>query len=480
MKILPVFVILLLLSSDAFAQTIEERLDSLEKTIKKQEQNIQELKTLQKTVKNQEEIIRSQQKLITELKSVASKPVQPVASTTAPVPDQEAASEQLRQEVKELKEKVDETAAAGDKNLLSQFNPAIGVVGEMVFGYRSKGKNETGSDRPGGFDANFRSMELNLAASVDPYARGYAVINASADPFTGEAKLGVEEAALVTTSLPTNLTLTAGRFFGEFGRLSYIHDHELPFVNRPVVLDKYIGGESKTDGVQVNYLFPIDHYVSLTFGIGDQFGDTPNNVGDFRSFDKLNFWGRTSTSFDLTPDITLEPGVSGLLNAKSLDRGGAVLQTDGSTMAETERRVLGADLVFNFKPLSDNQFRGFTWGTEVLLSDNRYDVTPTGGGTIVHDRLVDSTGLYSYVAYKFHRQWSAGFLYDWAENPMNSADRTSAYSPFITWNLSHWNQLRLQYTHTDHNAVSGLRPDDAVYLQWTWIIGAHSHGWQSR
>jgi len=46
--------------------------------------------------------------------------------------------------------------------------------------------------------------------------------------------------------------------------------------------------------------------------------------------------------------------------------------------------------------------------------------------------------------------------------------------------LSHWNQLRLQYTHTDHNAISGLRPDDAVYLQWSWIIGAHSHGWQQR
>ena len=95
-------------------------------------------------------------------------------------------------------------------------------------------------------------MELNLAASVDPFARGYAVINASADPITGEASATVEEAAIQTTSLPWNLTLKAGRFFGEFGRLSYIHDHELPFVNRPLVLDQYIGGESKTDGLQIN------------------------------------------------------------------------------------------------------------------------------------------------------------------------------------------------------------------------------------
>jgi hypothetical protein len=84
------------------------------------------------------------------------------------------------------------------------------------------------------------------------------------------------------------------------------------------------------------------------------------------------------------------------------------------------------------------------------------------------------------VTYKWHRQWSAGFLFDFVENPANHNDHTFAYSPYITWALSHWNQIRLQYTHTDHNAVSGLKSDDAIYLQWAWIIGAHSHGWQAR
>ena len=63
-------------------------------------------------------------------------------------------------------------------------------------------------------------MELNIAASVDPFAKGYAVINASADSQTGEANVEVEEAALQTTSLPWNLELKAGRFFGEFGQAS--------------------------------------------------------------------------------------------------------------------------------------------------------------------------------------------------------------------------------------------------------------------
>ena len=86
--------------------------------------------------------------------------------------------------------------------------------------------------------------------------------------------------------------MKAGRFFGEFGRLAYIHDHELPFVNRPLVLDQYIGGESRTDGVQLNWLLPIEHYVSLTAGVGNQFGgDDPNNVGDFRALQRVELLG---------------------------------------------------------------------------------------------------------------------------------------------------------------------------------------------
>jgi len=390
------------------------------------------------------------------------------------------------EQLKDLNAKVDQVVEAQKKSLPGEFNPAIGLVGDTVFSYRSKGSDQTGTDRPGGFDVWQRSVELNVAASVDPFAKAYAVINASADAATGEATMGIEEAALQTTSLPGNLELKAGRFFGEFGRLGYIHDHELPFVNRPPVLDQYIGGESQSDGLQLNWLPPIPHYVSVTAGVGDHFGgDSPNpdHPGTFRAFDGLNFWGRLSTYFDLTPDWQFETGVSGLINPKTEDRGGALLQPNGiSTLTEKERRLAGFDVKLSYVPLQNNQFQSFTWGTEVLYSDNRYLSDPNGipasGDEFAEN--VGSVGLYSYVTYKWSRQWSAGFLFDWLQSAQNHSDETAAYSPFITFALSHWNQLRLQYTHTDHNAVSGLKPDDAIYLQWSWIIGSHSHGWQQR
>ena len=416
-------------------------------------------------------------------KQLAGPATNPPAPTVAGMPSTNTVTPE---QLKDLNAKVDQVVEAQKKSLPGEFNPAIGLVGDTVFSYRSKGSDQTGTDRPGGFDVWQRSVELNVAASVDPFAKAYAVINASADAATGEATMGIEEAALQTTSLPGNLELKAGRFFGEFGRLGYIHDHELPFVNRPPVLDQYIGGESQSDGLQLNWLPPIPHYVSVTAGVGDHFGgDSPNpdHPGTFRAFDGLNFWGRLSTYFDLTPDWQFETGVSGLINPKTEDRGGALLQPNGiSTLTEKERRLAGFDVKLSYVPLQNNQFQSFTWGTEVLYSDNRYLSDPNGipASGDEFDENVGSVGLYSYVTYKWSRQWSAGFLFDWLQSAQNHSDETTAFSPFITFALSHWNQLRLQYTHTDHNAISGLRPDDAVNLQWSWIIGAHSHGWQQR
>jgi len=479
-------------SSSGFAQTVEERIKILEETLKKQEQTIKEQQKLIEDLKAEmkkpkppepQEVAQPKEtpppvSPAEEQKVAQPKEMPPPAPPVAAAAKETAETEKMQQEVQDLKEQVQQVVEAQTKNILSIFNPAIGFVGELIPSYRTKSSEKTGSDRPGGWDFFVRSMELNLAGSVDPFARAYAVLNASADPVTGEANVTVEEAAIQTTSLPWNLTLKGGRFFAEFGRLSYIHDHELPFVNRPLVLDTYIGGESKTDGVQLNFLLPIPHYVSLTAGVGNQFGDTPNNVGGIRHASGLNYWGRASTYFDLTPNISLETGFSGLYNPNTNDRGGLLVQPDGSTLAENRRLVVGGDLMLRYLPLRNNQFKSLTLGTELLYSDNRYLLTSPDG--LLLKQSVGSFGLYSYLAYKFHRQWTAGFEFDWVQYPQDNHAQTLQYSPYITWALSHWNQLRLQYTHTTNNTATGLKDNDAVYLQWAWIIGSHAHGWQER
>jgi len=304
------------------------------------EQLKKQLQELQQKFQQQQEQQRQQIEALQKQLDAFLK--QQAAAGTTSAPPAAATVDQLKQ----LNEKVDQVVEAQKKVRPGEFNPSIGLVGETVFSYRTKGSDQIGSERPGGFDVFQRSIELDIAASVDPFAKAYAVFNATADSATGEATAAVEEAALQTTSLPWNLELKAGRFFGEFGRLGYIHDHELPFVNRPLALDQYMGGETKTDGLQLNWLLPTPHYVSLTVGLGDQFGDDPNNPGAFRHFNEVNYWGRLSTYFDLTPNWQLEGGVSGLWNPKAEDRGGvdALVGPGGIAMTEHERRVAGLDL----------------------------------------------------------------------------------------------------------------------------------------
>ena len=433
---------------------------------------------LQQMQANFEKIETEQQRQIgalqKQLESLAQKQVVVTNLAAAPEPTNAVSPDSF----KELSEKVDNVIEAQKKTLPSEFNPAIGLVGETIFSQQSKGAPQNGTGYPGGFDVYQRSVELNASASVDPFAKGWVVINGSADAATGETSLDVEEAALQTTSLPGNLTLTAGQFFGEFGRLAYIHDHELPFVNRPLVLDQYIGGESKTAGAQASWLLPMEHYVNFTGGFGTQFGDNPDAVGSYRSLGAVNYYGRLSTSFDLSDNWQLEGGVSGLFNPDS-GNVDAQLQPNGVTsLTETKRQLVGVDLKLSYVPLRDNQFNSLTWGNEVLYSDNQYLARNHGGSAF--NETVGAWGMYSYLTYKWSRSWSGGFLFEYLQNDENSAGQTYGYSPYITWAISHWNQLRLQYTHTQPNSATGNQPNDAVYFQWTWIIGAHSHGWQQR
>src|SRR5438093_4257415 len=363
------------------AEKFEKQLKEIQENFEKQQREARE---------SFEKMLREQQAQIEALK----KQIEADKTNVPPAP-------MTAEEAKELNAKVDQVVEAQKKVRPSEFNPAIGLVGETIFSYRSKGSDATGSDRPGGFDVNQRSVELNIAASVDPFAKGYAVINASADSQTGEATMGVEEAALQTTALPWNLELKAGRFFGEFGKLSFIHDHELPFVNRPLALDQYIGGESRTDGAQLSWLPPLPHYVSVTVGFGVGFGgDSPlNNPGAYRSLSGFNYFGRLSTYFDLTPNLELETGISGLINPSTHDRGGpdAFVGPGGVPLTERKRQVAGYDLKVSYVPLQNNQFKRWDWGTEVLYSNSRYLFDPDGSvanGTLSGDEYEGNIGAW--------------------------------------------------------------------------------------
>ncbi|MCM2305395.1 MAG: hypothetical protein NDJ72_11875, partial [Elusimicrobia bacterium] len=151
------------------------------------------------------------------------------AGAEEPAPSAEA-------RIKSLEERLGKLEGAPAKTSLSAFNPAMGAALDFTYGHSNGASN-----------FNFRTAELNIEAPIDPFLKGWIVLNASPDG------VEAEEATLQTTALPYNLTVTGGRLFAAFGRLAHFHNHELPVIERPLSLENFVGGETQADGVEVSY-----------------------------------------------------------------------------------------------------------------------------------------------------------------------------------------------------------------------------------
>src|SRR5689334_8978117 len=333
----------------------------------------------------------------------------------------------------------------------SAANPATGMVLDANVEHRSQA----------GGNCDFRSAELGLAASVDPFAPMYAFINGTKDG------VEVDEAAVVTTSLPWNLTAKGGRFLADFGRFPKTHEHELPFVNEPLSIDRFVGGETQADGVEVNYLFPTPFFLRATFGGYNKIGEDNDRVDNdkARAWGRFTYLGRLNTYFDISDNHSVELGTSHAytpsVRLPGISEGG-------------DRFLNGIDVTYRYQPLDSVVYQGVTVGSEFFRNSERF----------AFDSLAkrrEAYGGYSYAELKLNKNWSTGFLFDYAPSISSPGKKTIGYSPFITWNMSEFNRLRLQFTHVDDR----VREDKAdggnqVFLQWTTVIGAHTHGFLGR
>jgi hypothetical protein len=333
----------------------------------------------------------------------------------------------------------------------SILNPAIGMAIDAIAEHRAKA----------GGDFNFRVAELGISASIDPYARAYAFIAGSKE------EVEVEEAAILTTSLPWNLQARAGRFFADFGRLAKFHPHEYPFVNTPLSLERIVGGESKADGVELSYLFPTPFFLRGTVGGYNKLGAENERIDETKSraWSRFTYLGRLQTYFDLHDNHSFELGTS-LAFTPSIripagPHGG-------------NRTLTGVDLTYRYQPLGSTLYQGLTIGAELFGNSERLE---RASGF----RRMFAPGGYAYAEAKINREWSAGFLYDNAPSLASPGKKTNGYSPFVTWNLSEFNRLRFQYSYLDDNVrEEKSERGNQFFLQWTTVLGAHTHGFRTR
>src|SRR5206468_3349504 len=82
----------------------------------------------------------------------------------------------------------------------------------------------------------------------------------------GESGVGLEEGYITFPSLPGGLLTRAGKMRAAFGKVNSLHNHILPWTDRPLVIKNLVGGEDGIDdaGISVQRLIPFPVFLEAT------------------------------------------------------------------------------------------------------------------------------------------------------------------------------------------------------------------------
>ena len=334
------------------------------------------------------------------------------------------------------------------------FNPDIAVIGDFL---GAAGTNKVQPD-PFGPGTHPNALQLHeseaaFQAVVDPYAR--------ADFFLsfGEEGVEVEEGFITLTSLPGGLLTKVGKMRAAFGKVNTLHNHVLPWADRPLVINNLVGGEDGIDdaGVSVARLIP-NPWIFLE-ATGQMFrGDSgvdPNGNPLYQTTQRseLSYVGHLRGYKDISDNANIDLGFwysrghNGLSNGNITDPGSLVTQ------------LYGVDATYRWKPLQRSIYHSFVGRTEWIWS--RRD-QPTG--------LQSGSGMYVSADYQFARRWFAGARYDRSNQPDNASALDTGGSVVLTYWPSEFSQVRSQFRRTNY----ALGPSaNELLFQFQFSIGAH-------
>jgi len=327
----------------------------------------------------------------------------------------------------------------GGQRQMSMLNPEISVTGDFLGAWHRGASGDLRSEQ--GFF--LRAVELNIVAPLDPFTRGRFFLEVD-----GDGTFIVDEAYMEWLGLPGGLTMKTGIFRAQFGQLNRWHEHALPQIDRPLVLDHYFGEDPLGGpGVGGNWMFlsPLAHVHEFTLeyfsqGEGTSFVGEPGRHG-VTGARLLNY-------YDLSMSTYVEMGVSAADGRIGPD--GAFRNT-----------LTAMDLNFKWAPPGRAGYR--TVEARAELFSGRRD-SPTG--------LLRSLGGYAYMQGKLGARWWVGVRADHVQDPVAPDDKTWATALDFTFWQSEFVFYRLQVANIGRNFDTDYH---RLMLQACWSMGPHKH-----
>ena len=320
------------------------------------------------------------------------------------------------------------------------FNPDISVIGDFT-GAAGNGANR---QTPA---LEMHESELGLQAVVDPYAR--------ADVFLtfGEQGVGLEEGYLTFTSLPGALQLKAGKMRAAFGKVNTMHNHVMPWIDRPLMTQNLVGGEDGIDdaGLSLSRILPAPGEIFLEATAQVFRGDSLNLFQSARRSD-VSTVGHLRAYRDLSDSTNVDMGAS-------YARG-------HSPYADGSNQLFGIDATLRWKPLRRAIYRSFITRSEFIWARARLAPPAPGAGS----SLATPFGYYISSDYQFARRWFIGGRFDRSGRLAGNPLTDTGGSLLLTYWPSEFSQIRGQLRRTSYG--ERLTANELLF-QFQFSMGAH-------
>jgi hypothetical protein len=331
----------------------------------------------------------------------------------------------------------------GASSMAKVLNPDISVIGDFVgaLGSSNVPASLAGSHMDRLPVLEMHESEVGFQAIVDPYAR--------ADFFLsfGEEGVNVEEGYMTLTALPAGIVAKVGKFRSAFGVVNTLHNHVLPWIDRPIVTNNLVGGEDGIDdaGLSADRIWAGPKGIVLETTVQVLRGDS-NDLFKSSQRSDASVVGHLRAYRDLTESTNMDLGFSYARGHNDL---GSAFLTN----------LYGMDATLRWKPLRRSIYHSFLWRNELIWS--RRDQLPAQQRAF---------GFYSAPEYRLNRRWTIGGRFDRSGRSRFSNLTDSGGSVVLTYWPSEFSQVRGQYRFT-HFAEG--RDGNELLFQFQFILGAH-------